>query len=104
MLLLEFSNNIKNDNIIIRYKNINDYIWEYLTIDFITLNLLIQNYSILSTNKYDNNKLYSSCDNPSTGKICELNYYGANIKIGCNSIIINNNILKQFLNKFEENF
>ena len=82
MLFIEFQTefNYGNDNIL-KYRNVNECDWYYMYIDIETLNLLVENFGIISTVQIPN--IYRCIDNPTTGKEINLNYCGANIKMTC---------------------
>ena len=81
MLFIEFQTNIKSGNNILKYRNVDDDIWYYLYIDIETLNLLVTNYGIISTYKIPTK--ITNCDNPTTSKIIDLKYCGADIQLRC---------------------
>ncbi len=81
MLFIEFQINLNSGLNIVKYRNIDDEIWNYLYIDIETLNLLLTNYGIISTCK--NPTQITNCDNPTTSKIIELKYCGADIQLHC---------------------
>lgn len=84
MILVEILSVFDN---IIRYKNPNDKCWNYLEMDIETLNLLINNFGIISTRYIPNhNPTQKICaDNPATGKEITLKYNGAHIRLNCGS-------------------
>jgi len=86
MLLIEFQTEINNgyDNIL-KYRNVNEYDWYYMYIDVESLNLLVENFGIVSTIQIPT--IYRCVDNPTTGKEINLNYCGANIKMNCGNDI-----------------
>ena len=81
MIFIEFQTNLIYGMNILKYKNINDDSWYYLYIDIETLNLLVSNYGIISTYKIP--AKFSNCDNPTTSKIIDLKYCGANLQLYC---------------------
>lgn len=97
MILIEFDENI-GDEIIVKYKNINDDKWYYLIMDLLTLNNLINNYGCVSTKIY--NKTNINCDNPTTGKEINVKYHKANISMFCNKTINSG----KYLHHLEENY
>lgn len=82
MLFIEFQTefNYGNDNIL-KYRNVNDNDWYYMYIDIETLNLLVENFGIVSATQIPT--IYRCIDNPSTGKEINFKYCGANIKLKC---------------------
>jgi hypothetical protein len=83
MLFIEFQTNINHGMNIVKYRNINDDVWYYLHMDIETLNLLISNYGIISTYKIPTK--FTNCDNPTTSKIINIKYCGADIQLCCGS-------------------
>lgn len=81
MLFIEFQTNLNSDLNILKYRDIENDSWYYLYIDIKTLNLLVTNYGIISTYKIPTKN--TNCDNPTTSKIINLEYCGANIKLYC---------------------
>ena len=81
MLLVEFEKNINENLFIIRYKNINTEEWYFLYIDIETLNLLLQNFGIISMLKIPT--LLCSADNPMTGPKITIKYFKAEINMNC---------------------
>lgn len=68
--------------------------WYYMYIDIETLNLLVQNFGIISTTRRPTG--FTNCDNPSTGTEVHLKYCGANINLVCkNKTRFNLNHLEQ---------
>jgi hypothetical protein len=96
MLFIEFQTNINSVINIVKYRNINDDIWYYLYIDIETLNLLVTNYGIISTYKIPTK--ITNCDNPTTSKIINLKYCGADIQLYCG------NNTKFYLPYIEQNY
>jgi len=81
MLFIEFQINLNNELNILKYRNIDDDSWYYLYIDIETLNLLVTNYGIISTWKIPTK--ITNADNPTTSKIINLKYFGADIQLFC---------------------
>ena len=81
---------------IVKYRNTDDEDWYYMYMDIETINLLLQNYGIISTVQVPG--IYRCCDNPTTGKIVNLNYCGAKIILECR------NNTKFDLNHLEQNY
>lgn len=83
MLIIEFSKNL-GQNIVLKYRHVNEICWCYLFVDIETLNLLVKNFGIYSTVKNINyTRKFSSIDNMSTSKDIYVKYCGAEIKISC---------------------
>ena len=98
MILVEIPENFSQGENIIKYKDVDDLDWYYLHIDIETLNLLINNFGILSTRRIPTKKII--LDNATTGRECMLNYCGAKISLQCK----NNVFANQFICKcLEEN-
>ena len=96
MIFIEFQINLTDKLNILKYKNINDDNWYYLYIDIETLNLLILNYGIISTQKIPTK--YTNSDNLTTSKYIKLKYCNADINLYCG------NNFKFYLPLIEQNY
>jgi hypothetical protein len=81
MLFIEIQQEWKHNVNIIKYRNIHEDDWYYMYIDIETLNLLIQNFGIISTVRKPTG--LTNCDNLSTGNKIKIKYCGANIELFC---------------------
>jgi hypothetical protein len=81
MIFIEFQPNLNYRSNLIKYRDIHATNWYYLYLDIETLNLLVTNYGVITTFKFPTS--FTNCDNPSTSKIIELNYCGADIQLFC---------------------
>ena len=81
MLFIEFQMNLDCGLNILKYRNIDNDDWYYLYIDIETLNLLVNNFGIIST--YKEPTKFTNCDNPSTSKNIKLKYCDVNIELKC---------------------
>jgi hypothetical protein len=97
MILIEFEQNLFDKNNLIKYKNTGSDEWYYMFIDFDILNLLISNFGLVSTLKIPTRQ--NNCDNPSTGKVINIKYYGSDVKLLCNS-----QDYRKYITCLEENF
>ena len=91
MILIEFQKELNYGfNNIVKYREVDDDNWYYLYIDIETLNLLVKNYGIISTNKFPTK---SSClDNLTTGKEIKIKYCGTDIELYCGNNLIRFNL------------
>ena len=97
MIIIEFPKHLTYGvNNIIKYRDIDDNKWHYLYVDIETLNLLILNFGILSSNRIPLQPIYT--DNSSTGKNISVKYCGAKINMRCG----NNSYVS--LSSFEGNY
>lgn len=79
MILIEFPKDLCQENIPIKYRNIDDHDWSYLECDIQTLSLLLSNFGIVSTTLY---RYGPQClDNPTTGLTISATYCGAEISL-----------------------
>jgi hypothetical protein len=83
MIFIEFPENLTTTNFIVRYRNVLEEDWYYIWIDIETLNILIQNFGIISTLIIPSKPI--CIDNPTTSKTICIKYCGANIKLICNN-------------------
>ena len=81
MLLIEFDCDLKYELNILKYRNVDDDAWEYLYIDIETLSILLANFAIISTLRF--NIDYICLDMPYTDKRIQLKYCGADIELYC---------------------
>jgi hypothetical protein len=81
MLFIEFPIDLDCGNNIIKYRDVSDESWYYIYMDLETLNLLIQNYGIISTYKIPTR--FTNADNPTTSTIVKIKYCGAAIELYC---------------------
>lgn len=81
MIFIEFSVNLHSGLNLLKYRNIDDDIWYYMYIDIETLNLLVQNFGVIST--WRNPTSFTNCDNETTSKIVKLKYCNASIELFC---------------------
>jgi hypothetical protein len=72
MLVFEFSSNLKETNNLIFYKSLEDTKWSEIFIDLVTLNLLLENFGIMSR-EFENHH-YNCCYN-----MVNLTFNGAKI-------------------------
>ena len=82
MLLIEFSCNLTTDGLnLLKYRHVDCADWYYLYIDIETLNLLLQNFGIMSTLKIPTQPV--NIDNLSTGELIRVKYCDAPILLYC---------------------
>jgi hypothetical protein len=81
MLFIEFETELFFNENLIKYRNVDNEDWYYMFLDIETLNLLLNNFGIISTIRIPTRK--TCADNPSTGKEIKIKYCGANIKLYC---------------------
>jgi len=80
MSLIEFDSKINSNLFIIKYKHVDDIIWNNLEIDLKTLHLLILNFGIdwICYNDYSS-LLFGSANKTLLFPTIKLNYYGSEI-------------------------
>lgn len=83
MLLVEFDVNLNFENGVCRlnYKEVNEENWHYLYVDIETLNLLLQNYGIISTIRTLGQPI--SIDNYTTSSQIIVKYCGCEVNMFC---------------------
>lgn len=95
MLFIQFATNLHSGKNLVKYRDVNDDNYYYMYLDIETLNLLINNFGIISTYKVPARVTY--CDTPRTGRDISLKYCGADILIGCgNNANFNVLLLEQY--------
>lgn len=81
MLLVDFPIELQYGDNIVRYREVESSDWYYLHMDIETLNLLIQNYGLISTVRTPTG--FTNCDNPTTGAEICVKYAGVDIVMVC---------------------
>lgn len=100
MLFVEFPINLEHGSNILKYRDIEKDSWYYLYIDVETLNLLIENFGVISTHTIPT--IRTNADNPTTSKYVHVKYCNADITMYCG---INNSRLEfQALSNIEQNY
>lgn len=93
MLLIEFEENIEENDFIVRYKSEKEINWSYIRMDIETLNLLTSNFGIMSTKFVPKVSTSSLTVTSPSSKQFDVTYCGVPITLNCgNNLVDSNNI------------